>query len=297
MARVAVTGSSGLIGSALVSSLRSGGHEVIRCVRRPAANANELQWDPQAGTIDRDRLAGVDAVVHLAGAGVGDHRWTSSYKKEILQSRALGTATIANAVAQSQSRPALICASAVGFYGDTGTQLVTEEMPKGQGFLCDVVQAWEAAADPAREAGLRVAHIRSGLVMSPSGGAWQRMLPLFKAGLGGRMGSGQQYWSFISLTDEIRAIEFLINHLQASGIFNLTAPNPVTNAEATRVLAAALHRPAKLPAPAAMLKIALGEFSTEVLKSTRVVPQHLQNLGFEWSHPTIESATQSLLSQ
>lgn len=293
--RVAVTGSSGLIGSALVSSLRSGGHEVIRCVRRPAANASELQWNPQAGTIDLERLTGVDAVVHLAGAGVGDHRWTSAYKQEILQSRTSGTTTIAKAVAGMDSRPALICASAIGFYGDTGSARVTEETPKGQGFLSDVVKAWEAAADPAREAGLRVAHARSGLVMTSAGGAWQRMLPLFKAGLGGKMGSGKQYWSFISLADEIRAIEFLLNNSQAHGVFNLTAPTPVTNAEASRVLATALHRPAKLPAPAAMLKLALGEFSVEVLKSTRVIPQHLQDLGFQWLHPDITSATQSLL--
>lgn len=293
--QIAITGASGLIGSALTDSLRAGGHEVIRCVRRSAQANDELSWNPAAGTIDLEKLAQTDAVIHLAGAGVGDHRWTDAYKKEILHSRVDGTSTIAKAVAQLPQKPALLCASAIGFYGDTGNRSVTEDSPAGKGFLPEVVQQWEAAADPAREAGIRVVHLRSGLVMSSEGGAWQRMLPLFKFGLGGKLGSGNQYWSFISLADEIRAIEFLLNSPTAAGVFNLTAPTPVTNAEATKTLAAALHRPAVLPAPAPMLKLVLGEFSTEVLKGARVLPARLQELGFSWDHPDIESATASLL--
>jgi uncharacterized protein len=296
--RVAVTGASGLIGSALVPHLRSVGHEVVRLVRRPAAAADELTWDPAAGTADLDALQGVDGVVHLAGAGVGDHRWTDAYKREILDSRVQGTGTIARALAALEPRPrVLVSASAIGWYGDTGDRPVDESAPAGTGFLADVVQAWEAAARPASDAGVRVVHPRTGLVVARHGGAWARMFPLFKAGLGGRLGSGRQYWSWISLRDEICALQFLLEQDHLSGAVNVTGPAPVTNAEVTSVMGTVLGRPTILPAPAFALKAALGEFSTEVLSSSRVVPAVLERAGYAFQDATIESAVRTALAE
>lgn len=289
--RVAVTGASGLIGTALVPHLRSVGHEVVRLVRRTASAADEVQWDPKAGTVDLDALAGVDGVVHLAGAGVGDHRWTDDYKREILDSRIDGTHTIARAMAALDPRPqVLVSASAIGWYGDTGDRIVDESAPAGQGFLADVVRAWEAAAQPAASAGIRVVHPRTGLVVSGSGGAWARMFPLFKMGVGGRLGSGRQYWSWISLRDEVCALQFLLEQPHLSGPVNLTGPDPVTNAEITRAMGTVLGRPTILPVPAFALKTVLGEFSSEVLGSARVVPAVLESAGFRFQDPTVEAA-------
>ncbi len=202
--KIAITGASGLIGTALVPTLRAQGHDVLRLVRRSATAADEVTWDPTAGTVDLAALKGTDAVIHLAGAGVGDHRWTDAYKRTILDSRVQGTGAIARAVAALDPAPSvLISASAIGYYGDTGDDAVDESGPKGVGFLADVVEQWEAAADPARAAGIRVVHPRTGLVVAGKGGAWGRMLPLFKLGVGGRLGSGKQWWSFISLTDQV----------------------------------------------------------------------------------------------
>ena len=288
--RVAITGASGLIGSALAPHLRSHGHEVTRLVRRPAAAADEISWDPSAGTVDLAALAGTDAVVHLAGAGVGDHRWTESYKREILQSRVRGTDTIARAMASLDPRPrALICGSAIGWYGDTGSTAVDESAPAGSGFLADVVEKWEAAAAPASDAGIRTTFARTGLVVARDGGAFARLVPIFKLGGGGRVGSGQQYWSFISLTDEIAALTFLLEN-DIGGAVNLTAPNPVTNAEATKALGALLHRPTLLPVPSFALKAVLGEFAEDVLASQRVMPRVLEGVPFTFTHPTIDSA-------
>ncbi len=291
--RVAVTGASGLIGSALVPHLRSSGHDVLRLVRRPTSSADEITWDPTTGTVDLSRLAGVDAVIHLAGAGVGDHRWTDAYKREILESRTSGTRTIATAMAAIEPRPrVLVSASAIGFYGDTGDRIVDESAPAGQTFLANVVRAWEAAAQPATDAGIRVVHPRSGLVVAGKGGAWQRMFPLFKLGLGGRLGPGTQYWSWISLRDEIRALQFLMES-DVSGPVNLTGPAPVTNSEVTAAMGRALGRPTFLAVPSFALRTVLGEFSTEVLSSLRVVPAALQSAGFEFEDPTIDSAIRS----
>lgn len=293
--QIAVTGASGLIGSALVPHLRRSGHEVLRLVRRRADSADEVTWDPRDGSADIEGLAGTEAIIHLAGAGVGDHRWTQSYKDEIRLSRTQGTGTIARVAAQLDPRPeVLISGSAIGYYGDTGDRVVDEDSPRGEGFLAEVVADWEAAADPAREAGIRVVHPRTGLVVAPNGGAWGRLWPLFRAGLGGTLGGGRQWWSFISLRDEVAALEFLLQSLE--GPVNLTAPRPATNAEITAAMGRVLHRPALLPVPAAALKLALGEMSAEVLGSARVVPKTLRAAGFQFADPDIEAALRAALA-
>lgn len=296
--KIAVTGASGLIGSALVPHLRTAGHEVVRLVRRPASAPDEVTWDPAAGTVDLNGLVGTDGVVHLAGAGVGDHRWSDAYKREILDSRVDGTHTIVKAITALDPMPrVLVSASAIGWYGDTGDRMVDETAPAGTGFLADVVRAWEAAAAPAATAGIRVVHPRTGLVVSSKGGAWARMFPLFKAGLGGKLGSGRQYWSWISLRDEIRALELLLLDEGLSGPVNLTGPTPMTNAEVTSVMGQVLHRPTLLPAPAFALKAVLGEFSTEVLGSARVMPAVLERVGFGFEDATLESAVRTALAE
>ena len=294
--KIAVTGSSGLIGSALVPHLRAAGHEVQRVVRRASSAPDEITWDPAKGTIDLAALNGVDGVVHLAGAGVGDHRWSDSYKREILDSRVDSTTTIVRAIQQVEHRPrVLVSASAIGWYGDTGDRIVDETAPAGTGVLADVVRAWEGASQVAVESGIRVMNPRTGLVVAKSGGAWARMFPLFKLGLGGKLGNGKQYWSWISLRDEVCALQFLLEQEHLSGPVNLTGPNPVTNAEVTSVMGHVLGRPTLLPAPAFALKAALGEFSTEVLGSTRVVPAVLEHAQFGFQDTTIESAIRTAL--
>jgi len=294
---IAVTGASGLIGRALVPALRAQGHRVLRLVRTTATSADEVQWDPKAGTVDLAALAGTRAVIHLAGAGVGDNRWTDAYKNEIRNSRVLGTRTIATAMAALQPKPAvLVAGSAIGWYGDTGDRAVDESSPAGTGFLADVVQAWEAAADPARDAGIRVAHARTGLVVAKQGGAWARLFPIFRLGLGGKLGSGRQYWSWISLRDEVSALMYLVDSTLA-GPVNLTAPNPATNAEVTAAMGKVLGRPTLFPVPAVALKTALGEFSTEILSSARVLPKVLEQAGFQWQDRDIASAISTALDR
>ncbi len=288
---VAITGASGLIGTALTASLNAEGTDVIRLVRRPATAPDEVSWDPVKRTVDTAALAekSITAVVHLAGAGVRDRRWNAEYRKLILSSRVDGTAAIAQSVAQLPGNPVLISGSAIGYYGDTGTEIVDESGPLGDTFLAHVVRDWEAAADPARRAGRRVACIRTGLVADSEGGAFGKMIPIFRKGIGGRIGSGKQWWSFISIADEVGAIKFCIAN-DIEGPVNLVAPKPVTNAEATKALAALLDKPAVLPVPKFALRVALGGFAQEVTMSQGVAPEVLTKAGFQWQHPTIEQA-------
>jgi len=289
--RIAITGSSGLIGSALVGHLKSEGHTVQRLVRRAPIAADEVTWDPQTGFVDLSALEGVDAIIHLAGAGVGDKRWTKKYKSEILNSRLLGTTTIANAVAIVKPQ-VFISASAIGWYGESGNRAVIESDRVGDDFLATICREWEAAAVLAGD--VRTVKLRTGLVLDPTGGALGKMLPLFRLGFGGKLGNGKQWWSWITLHDVVRAIDFALVE-KISGAINLTSPNPVTNQEFTAALARALHRPAVFPAPAIALKIALGGFSSEVLGSKRVIPQVLYGAGFTWNYPHITEALAALV--
>ena len=289
--KVAVTGSSGLIGSSLVTQLRSTGYEVQKLVRRKPRASDEVFWDPIKGEIDLTALDGVDAFIHLAGAGVGDKRWSAAYRSEILNSRLLGTTTIANACQQLQSS-LFISASAIGYYGETGNRTVTETDKGGSDFLSVVCREWEAVADLAPS--VRTIKLRTGLVLDPTGGALGRMLPIFKFGLGGKLGSGKQWWSWITLHDHIRAIIHLMNS-KIEGPVNLTSPNPVTNQEFTAALARALNRPAIFPAPAFALKLVLGGFSSEVLGSKRVVPKVLLDSKFEFDYPHLLEAIKALI--
>jgi uncharacterized protein (TIGR01777 family) len=289
--RIAISGSSGLIGTALVGHLKSEGHTVQRLVRRAPVAADEVQWDPKTGFVDLAPLAGVDAIIHLAGVGVGDKRWTKKYKSEILNSRLLGTTTIAKAVAELKPQ-VFISASAIGWYGESGNRAVVETDRVGDDFLAAVCREWESAADLAAD--VRTVKIRTGLVLDPTGGALGKMLPLFRLGFGGKLGSGKQWWSWITLHDQIRAIVFTLEN-PISGPVNVTSPNPVTNQEFTSALARALHRPALFPAPAIALKIALGGFSSEVLGSKKVIPHVLQEAGFTWDYPHITEALNQLV--
>jgi uncharacterized protein (TIGR01777 family) len=308
--KVAVTGSSGLIGSVLVASLRAEGHEVIRLVRRPPRAADEVRWDPRAAdaglsppappaSSQPDQLHGLDACVHLAGAGVASRRWTAKYKAEIRASRVLGTRALAGALARLDPRPAtLVSASAIGWYGDTGGTDVDESAPAGKSFLARLVRDWEAAAEPAAEAGIRVVHPRSGLVLSPDGGLLARLIPLARRGVCPRFGSGTQAMSWISLFDEIGAIRFLLDRKDLSGPVNLTAPEPVTNSAFTAALAAAVGRRDRpwLRVPAPALRLALGEASVELLTSTRVLPKRLLEAGYEFRHPALPEALSAELA-
>ena len=289
--RIAVTGSTGLIGSALVGHLKAEGHTVQRLVRRPALTPEEVTWDPKKGTVDLAALEGVDAIIHLAGANVGDKRWSKKYRAEILNSRLLGTTTIATAV--NTLKPSLfICASAMGYYGETGNRAVIESDRPGNDFLATVCKEWEGAADLVSD--VRTVKLRTGLVLDPADGALGKMLPLFRFGLGGKLGSGKQWWSWITLHDVIRAITFAIES-DISGPINLTSPNPATNQEFTAALARALRRPALLPVPGFALKIALGGFSAEILGSKKVLPQALTDAGFTFDYPHLAPAIAELV--
>jgi uncharacterized protein (TIGR01777 family) len=289
--RIVVAGASGLIGSALVRSLTADGHDVVRLVRRAPRARDEVRWDPEGGRVDAAGLAGCDAVVNLAGAGVGDHRWTEAYKTRIRCSRVLGTRALAEAVAGLEERPRVfVSGSAMGFYGETGERAVDESAPPGDGFLPRLCVEWEGAAAPAREAGVRTVFTRTGLVVSRGGGAWARLFPLFRAGLGGRMGDGRQYWSYIALHDEVAAIRHLLDTDGLSGPFNLTAPAPLTNREITAAMGRVLHRPTPLPVPAPVLRAVLGEMAGDVLGSARVRPTRLLESGFTFAFPDIEGA-------
>jgi uncharacterized protein (TIGR01777 family) len=288
--KVAITGSSGLLGGALVPALERAGHSVVRLVRRPP-RAGEIGWDPARHELDPAALAGVDAVIHLAGAGIGDRRWTESYKRTLVDSRVAGTTTVSEAIAQADPRPGvLLSASGVGWYGDTGDRAVDEDAPAGSDFLAELCRRWEEATAAADKAGVRVVRLRSGLVCGPSGGLVRQLLPLFRLGLGGRLGSGRHYWSWISLADEIGAIQHLLDH-DVAGPVNLTGPEPLTNAEFTKVLGRVLGRPTLAPVPGFALRLAVGELATAgILMSQRVLPQALDRSGYPFRHRTAEAA-------
>ncbi|MFE4465413.1 TIGR01777 family oxidoreductase [Oerskovia sp. NPDC056781] len=287
---IVVAGSHGLIGTELLERLRERGDTVRRLVRRPPQTAHEHFWDPDEDALDPRALEGADAVVNFAGAGVGDHRWTAEYKRTILESRTRTTGLLARTLAHLDAPPPVFLqGTAVGYYGDRGAEVLTETSGPGAGFLARVVTEWEAATRPAQDAGIRVAHLRTGIVMTPDGGALARMLPLLRWGVGGRLGSGRQYWSWITLRDHVSAVLHLLE-TDVHGPVNLTGPAPATNAEVTRALAAALHRPAVLAVPSVALKVALGEFASDILGSQRALPRVLKASGFAFEHPDLESA-------
>jgi uncharacterized protein (TIGR01777 family) len=292
---VVISGSSGLIGGALAASLLADGHRVTRLVRREPVprddGSEEARWDPRAGLVDPAVLEGTDAVVGLAGAGVGDRRWTTAYKERIRDSRVLGTTALATAiVACEKPPPVFVSGSAVGYYGETGTAEVDETGAAGQDFLAGVCQEWEAAAQGAAAVGTRVVNTRFGIVVAPRGGAMGRLLPLARAGLGGRLGGGDQYWSHISLTDTVRALRHVIDTETVVGPVNMTAPHPATNREVTAAVGRALHRPTVLAVPGFALRLVLGEFAEGILMSQRVLPGALLASGFAFEHPTVEAA-------
>ncbi|RFU22506.1 TIGR01777 family oxidoreductase [Geodermatophilus marinus] len=300
--RIAVTGSSGLIGTHLVAALRTDGHDVLRLVRRTPRTADEHRWDPHHQRVDPTLLADVDAVVNLAGTPIRPRPFTSSYKESLRRSRLDSTTTVSRAFADAATaepgrRRVLLSASAVGYYGDTGDRTVTESAPSGQDFLARLCAEWEAATAPAEAAGIRVAHLRTGLVVGRGAMLVTILGLVFRAGLGGRMGSGRQYWPWIGLEDEIAAIRFLLD-ADVSGPVNLTGPDPVTNAEFVRRLAHVLHRPAVLPVPGPAIALALGEFGrSSVLAGQRAVPAALQEAGFTWTHRDLDSALRTALGR
>jgi hypothetical protein len=295
---VAIAGASGLVGSTLVPMLTTGGHRVTKLVRRPASDCS-VTWDPQSESFDGSSLDGVDTVVHLAGENIAAARWTAKVKDKIRDSRVQGTRVLCEGLAQMRTPPrVLVCASAIGFYGDRDDEVLTEDSAAGSSFLADVAQEWEAATQPARDAGIRVVNLRFGVILSPKDGALAKMLLPFKLGAGGRVGSGRQYWSWISIDDAAGAIHHALMTDSLSGPVNAVAPNPVTNAEFTKTLGRVLVRPAILPMPAFAARLALGEMADELLlASIRVEPRQLIESGYDFRQPTLESAIRHLLGK
>ncbi len=297
---ILVTGSSGLIGAALVAALETDGHQVVRAVRRPVKDSQkEIHWNPALGQIDHNRLEGLDAVVHLAGSSIAGKRWNSAYKQEILDSRTQGTALLGKAIAGLKRKPAVFaCASAIGVYGDRGNEQLTEFSPVGSGFLPEVCLQWEQACEAARDAEIRVVNMRFGVVLSPDGGALASMLTPFKLGAGGILGNGRQYFSWIALADAIQAIQFVLNTAPITGPVNLVSPHPATNRDFTKALGQTLSRPTIFPMPAFAARLLFGEMADALLlASTRVVPQKLTGVGYDFRYPTLEEALRHLLGR
>jgi uncharacterized protein (TIGR01777 family) len=302
LVRITIAGSSGLIGTALVDRLRSQGHDIIRLVRRPGAptdGTTAVTWDPVTGVLPIDAVDGVDAVINLAGAGIGDRRWTDSYKRELVDSRIRTTTLLATSIAGAKTPPAvLLSGSAIGWYGPRGDEVLDEASARGTGFLSDLCAQWEAATAPAEAAGVRVAHLRTGMVLSARGGALKKQLPLFKFGLGGRFGSGRQWQSWIAIDDHVAAVEHLLTS-SLSGPVDLTSPQPVTNETFTHVLGAVLHRPTFLRIPSFGPKLVLGAELADALLFTgqRVLPTRLTESGFQFTQPQLEGALRGLLGR
>jgi uncharacterized protein (TIGR01777 family) len=297
---VAVTGSHGLVGSALVAALLRAGHRAVRVVRATPAGGDELGWDPRAGVIDAAGLEGIDAVVHLAGAGIGDKRWTPGRKQLILESRTRGTDLLARTLATLDHKPAvLISASGVDYYGPHGDETLTEQSPRGTGFLAEVCARWEGATKPAEHAGIRVARIRTGPVLAADGGLLGRLLLPFRMGLGGRVGTGEQYFSWIALDDHVGAILHLLTLDGTAGAYNHTAPSPVTNREFTETLGRVLHRPTKIPTPLLPLRLRYGSELVDelLLAGQRVLPKRLEGDGYRFAHPTLQGALRAALDR
>lgn len=293
--RIAVTGSSGLIGGALCRSLRARGDEVVRLVRRPSEHAEEVQWDPSSRHLDPGVLDGVDAVVNLAGASIGEKRWSPEFKALLISSRTDGTTALAEAIAATGRQIHLVNGSAVGYYGDRGDEVLTEESQGGSGFLAELVRAWEGATEPARAAGAPVACVRTGIVLAPQGDAFKPLLLLTRLGLGGPLGNGRHYWPWITLPDEVRAILHVIDH-RLEGPVNLTGPQPAPQREIVAEMGRQLHRPTLLPAPAFALRAVLGEMSSDILSSQRALPRRLLDSGFEHEHASLPDAVRWLVS-
>ncbi len=295
--KILVTGSTGLVGSAVVAFLATGGHRVLRLVRGKTRNADEVAWNPAVETIDADQLEGLDAVVHLAGENIATGRWNATKKAKIRDSRVNGTRFLSNTLAKLTNKPrAFVCASAIGYYGDRGDEVMTESSPPGTSFLCEVCRDWEAAAESARQAGIRVVNLRIGVVLTPRGGALEKMLLPFKLCAGGVIGSGKQYMSWIALDDVVGAIHHALTCDALSGSVNAVAPDAVTNRAFTKTLGSVLHRPTMFPMPAFAAKLAFGEMGDELLlASTRVTPQRLQESGYQFRCPTLDGALRHLL--
>lgn len=296
--RIAITGSTGLIGEALTAFLTTGGHEVTRITRRPREGA--ILWDPEQGRLDPEDLRGLDAVVHLAGEPIAAGRWTAEQKRRIRDSRTEGTRLVAEAIAAlgDDAPGVLVSASGINYYGDGGDAVLTEDSPPGDDFLAEVCVAWEAATRPAEEAGVRVAHLRTGIVQSPQGGALARQLPLFKAGVGGRLGSGRQWMSWVSLDDVVGLYHHALTTSEVAGPINAVAPEPVTNAAYSKTLAGVLRRPALVPVPKVGPKLVFGEMAEALLyTSLRILPTVAQRTGYQFRHPSLEACLRDVLGR
>jgi uncharacterized protein (TIGR01777 family) len=304
--KVVLTGASGLLGRALVSSLRGDEHQVVRLVRRAPAAPDEAQWDPRGGghtasgadTALSGALSGADAVIHLAGPGMGDRPWTPARKRLLLEDRVSATRTIAAAMAAADPRPrVLLSMSGIGIYGNPGEQVVTEDHPLGTGYVAQIAAAWEGATSVAADAGIRVVRLRTGVVLSASGGAFGRLLPIFRLGLGGRLGTGRQWWSWVALPDYVAAVRFLLEHEEIAGPVNITAPEPIRNADLTKAMGRVLHRPTVTFVPSFALKLPLRDFAEDLLGGQRAVPQRLIDARFSFAHPRFEPALRAVLTQ
>lgn len=296
--KVLLTGASGLLGRALTASLREDGHEVTRLVRREPAAPDESRWDPRSGTVDPVAIAGVAAVVNLAGPGLGARPWTPAYRRTVLEDRVAATRTITAAMAAADPRPrTLLSMSGVGFYGNPGEREVDEAEPRGDTYIAEIVDAWERETAVAADAGIRVARLRTGVVLSGRGGAFGPLLPIFRLGLGGRLGSGRQWWSWVALPDYVRAVRFLLEQHEIEGPVNVCSPEPIRNGDLTRAVGRVLHRPTVTFVPGFALRLPLRDFAEDLLAGQRVMPRRLQESGFAFEHPSFEPALRAVLGE